>query len=584
MKVFFKIPFLYKIFNILQMVFWKSGNPDFWITQFFATSLKLERYRQPLLKPILSEGTESRKSPRCKDILISRCINVSPLMEAFSCTSRKKTPLTALSIKRRFRTSVFYPVFFLSFLNSFLIPILFPSLVSSAEAGLGAKLEGVFRNMGYATNVTKGGAYRDQQGGYITGGSLFARAPVANHSLANFQAPSFGWGCGGVDLFTGSISFISKEDLVNTLRTIGSNAMSYAYGLALQQVTPQIKAVIDNLQATMQEINNANINSCRMAAQLVGGMAPKTQASTELYCSSKGLNLGKFSDYADAKHQCQKPGSRGEVNRETNVKDEFKQVLGDEFNLAWLAIKGNKFLSEDQETAEFILSLSGSIIARIDPGKDSPTSRYLPSLATRPEFLKILVGARIGEKETSAKIQLYQCDEEKECLNPSLPDEGREVSKNNTFLQKVRTMTDSIYEKVLSDEESSPEEQGFINSTSIPVLRILAINAAYKNDTQPIAISELAEVIAYDILLRYVESVLDLVLEHMMQLKNAQITDTSIKEFKDNIGKTQRLLLSERRSLLHHMQASIAVIERTKQMEEYVYNKFIGGNVEDLHD
>ena len=480
---------------------------------------------------------------------------------------------------------MFYPVFFLSFLMPFLIPVLVPFLapvlVPSAEAGLGAKLQGVFQSMGYASNVTKGGAYRDQQGGYITGGSLFARAPVANHNLANFQAPSFGWGCGGVDLFTGSISFISKEDLVNTLRTIGSNAMSYAYGLALQQVTPQIKAVIDNLQATMQEINNANINSCRMAAQLVGGMAPKTQASTELYCSSKGLKMGTFTDYADAKHQCQKPGKRGEVRDKEDA--EFRDVLGEEFNLAWLAIKENRFLSEDDETAEFILSLSGSIIARIEPGKDSPTSRYLPSLATRPEFIKTLVGARIGESERDAKVKIYKCDEGIKCLNPFATQEIN-VSKDNTFLQKVRTMTDSLYEKVLKDEESSEEEQGFINSTSIPVLRILAINAAYKNDTQPIAISELAEVIAYDILLRYVESVLDLVLEHMMQLKNAQITDTSIKEFKDNIGKTQRLLLSERRSLLHHMQASIAVIERTKQMEEYVYNKFIGGNVEDLHD
>lgn len=444
----------------------------------------------------------------------------------------------------------------------------FSEAAGGVGGGVGAKLQGVFNSLGFASNVTKGGAYRDQQGGYITGGSLFARAPVTNHNLMNFQPPSFGWGCGGVDLFTGGMSFISKEDLVQTLRAIGSNAMSYAYGLALQQVTPQIKAVIDNLQATMQEINNANINSCRMAAQLVGGMAPKTQASTELYCSSKGLKMGTFTDYADAKHQCQKPGKRKEVR--DKIDGEFLDILGEEFNLAWIAIKDNRFLAEDKETREFVMSLSGSIVSRIHPGKDTPQSFHLKSLGENPEFIKTLLGAR---NET---IQTYKCDDIYKCLNPTLTDTV--IAKENTFLYRVNQMVLTIYAKILKDEESTAEEQGFVNSTSIPILRMLAINAAYKNDTEPIALSELGEVIAYDILLRYIEGVLNLVLEHVTQLKEAQITDIAIKEFKENITRTQRLLLSERRSLLQHMQTTLAVAERTKQMEEYVYNKFIGSN------
>lgn len=456
-----------------------------------------------------------------------------------------------------------------------LVFVLFLMGGSSALAGVQSKLTNVFQSLGFASNLTRGGAYRDQQGGYITGGSLFARTPATNHSLTTFQAPSFGWGCGGIDLFTGSLSFISKEDLVNTLRAIGSNAMSYAYGLALQQVTPQIKAVIDNLQATMQEINNANINSCRMAAQLVGGIAPKTQATSELYCSSKGLKMGAFSDYADAKHQCQKGTKRRYVRSADDA--EFKDVLGEEFNLAWIAIQHNKFLAEDQETAEFIMSLSGSIISSIAPGRDSPTSRYLPSLAINGEFIRSLIGGRVGEGDPAVSVKIYQCDEPRRCLNPTTFKDIR-LSRRVSFIQRVNKMILDIYAKVIRDEESTAEEKGFINSTSLPILRILALNAAYKNDAHPIAISELGEIIAHDILLRYIENVLNLVLENLTQIKSAQISDEAIKEFKENILRTHQLLLQERRTLLQQVQASLAVIERTKKMEEYVYNKFSGDN------
>ena len=449
----------------------------------------------------------------------------------------------------------------------------------TSHAGMGDKLQGMFNKMGFASHVTGGGAYNDQKGGYITGGSLFTRAPVEDHRLMNFQAPSFGWGCGGIDLFSGSMSFISKEDLINTLRAIGSNAMSYAYGLALQQVTPQIKAVIDNLQATMQEINNANINSCRMAAQLVGGMAPKTQASSELYCSSKGLKLGRFSDYADAKHQCQKADKRGDVSGADDA--EFKDTLGEKFNLVWKAIKGNDFLSGDRETAEFMMSLSGSVISKKEGG--TPRLRHLPSLATNPDFIKAIIGAGLAETTPDTTIKIYRCDEVDKCLNPFTKQEVS-VGKDNTLIERVQKTVLDLYEKIITDTAPTDEEKGFVNATSIPILRILAINAAYKNDAHPIAIPELVEIIAYDILLSHINNILDMVLDHVMELKAVQISDGAISEFKKSIMRTHAMILEERRSLLHQIQASLAVVERTKKLEEFAYNKFLGSKMKDMNE
>jgi conjugative transfer pilus assembly protein TraH len=43
-----------------------------------------------------------------------------------------------------------------------------------------------------------------------------------NESLWHFVPPSFDAGCGGIDLFAGSFSFISAEQFQNLLRAIAA--------------------------------------------------------------------------------------------------------------------------------------------------------------------------------------------------------------------------------------------------------------------------------------------------------------------------------------------------------------------------
>jgi conjugative transfer pilus assembly protein TraH len=80
--------------------------------------------------------------------------------------------------------------------------VLFQSSTASA-AGMKNELGKVFSSMGFDNNVTAGGSYKDQMGGYYSGGSLFARSPVRSAQLMSVQAPSFKAGCGGIDMFAG---------------------------------------------------------------------------------------------------------------------------------------------------------------------------------------------------------------------------------------------------------------------------------------------------------------------------------------------------------------------------------------------
>ena len=96
---------------------------------------------------------------------------------------------------------------------------------SPANADVSQSMQDWFDQIGAYGNVTGPNAYRGQTMNFYTGGSLYMRTPVRNYQLASISPPSFRAGCGGIDLFAGSFSFINKEQFVTLLRNIGNNAI-----------------------------------------------------------------------------------------------------------------------------------------------------------------------------------------------------------------------------------------------------------------------------------------------------------------------------------------------------------------------
>ncbi len=66
------------------------------------------------------------------------------------------------------------------------------------SASMQDNLEKAFQTLGLAHNVTEGGGYQDQTGGFYTGGRVFARSKVNNADLLSLQLPHYRAGCGGL--------------------------------------------------------------------------------------------------------------------------------------------------------------------------------------------------------------------------------------------------------------------------------------------------------------------------------------------------------------------------------------------------
>lgn len=444
-----------------------------------------------------------------------------------------------------------------------LLAVIFTIYTTIGLAGIDQDLNKFFNNLGYANNVSRPHSFNNQQGGYYSGGSLMLRGNVENTSMFEVMPPNYAFGCGAIDLFGGAFSFINKEQFLALVNNIGKQSIAFGIQIAMQTAAPQIKSVLDQLMGAIQDMNSLNVNSCNAAASLLGGILPKTQATSSTLCESIGIARNKFSDYAAARQGCGADGRSAEINRDKQ--DGFKDLLGDEYNLAWKALNNSRMFSSDRNLAELFMSISGSIIMKHHGKQANP--EYLMSLATNDKLIGALVNG--------GKADVYRCDKigSDECLNPRAQEVT--VSKEAAILYKVQEYINKISRKVLIDGSINAEEKAFVNSTYFPILKIIAVESAFKEGQAPISADEIAEIVAYDIVLQYLTRVLDLTAYAAAKLQSIQLTKEPFKEFANGINQVRKIIYQKRYGLFAQLNTTLGVIERTSQIEKQLHDVFI---------
>ena len=86
--------------------------------------------------------------------------------------------------------------------------------VDIARADVAGAMNSFFQDAGGAANVTGPSAYQGQTAGYYSMGNVWTRFPQKSVQPFNLQMPKVSAGCGGIDLFTGSFSFINASEIV----------------------------------------------------------------------------------------------------------------------------------------------------------------------------------------------------------------------------------------------------------------------------------------------------------------------------------------------------------------------------------
>ncbi|UJJ60584.1 conjugal transfer protein TraH [Rhodanobacter denitrificans] len=244
--------------------------------------------------------------------------------------------------------------------------------VAAQDIGVGKQSRNIFDSM---TNTTDPKVVMGARRGVITGGSFVAKNRMMNVQLVSMNAPSVSVGCGGIDAFMGSFSFISKQQMVQALRSIASAAVGYAFKLALASMCPSCEKMMATMQDTMNALTSNNINSCEVGQALIQAGGDNSIASAiEKAGAPIRSRMGWADDYEASKNQ---GGSRTPMMDVLNKSPQiYSQVVSG--NIVWQSLTaqgtGLWFGDDSHELLEDIISLTGTIIVCMpkNPGSSGP--------------------------------------------------------------------------------------------------------------------------------------------------------------------------------------------------------------------
>ncbi|HHF7365615.1 TPA: conjugal transfer protein TraH [Legionella bozemanae] len=430
----------------------------------------------------------------------------------------------------------------------------------TVQANVSTDLDNFFNGMGYASNVTSPAAFESQAAGFFGGGALYARNQVRQYQLVQLDLPSYRAGCGGIDLFTGSMSFLSEQKLVDLGKSVMTNAGAYAVDVMLASTVPELKQVRDYLQQLEQMANQASINSCQLSQNMVGGIWPKTAESQQKICKDQAAmgKEGLFSDYVKARMACAGNGFDNVMNKASLDPERKKQVVLNK-NLVWSLLQAKSFLNSDRELAEMVMSLTGTLI--ID--KEGKVTN-VPSLAGNADLINALIGTGNGAR--TAKI--WRCKDtgsNSQCMQLGLQDIT--VPENSTLTYKVREIIRTINTKLISDEKPGNRELNFLSMTSLPVMKFLSVLNSMHYGSSAVDIEEYSMLIAQDLLTNYLT---ELLREVSVATAGSELNTDLVKEIQKRINEAITRVASIDPKVGRKLQEKLTLIERMAQIEKQV--------------
>ena len=375
-------------------------------------------------------------------------------------------------------------------------------IAAPVGADVGTSMDRFMDEMGGAANVTGPSAYQGQSAGYYSLGNIWTRFPQKTTNIANLQLPSARAGCGGIDIFAGSFSFINAGEMVAMLKAVANNAVGFAFSLAVDTVCPECAKVMQEFSQKAQLMNNLNINSCEMAQGLVGGVWPKGDLADKAICEAIGNSQGIFTDYAAAKHGCGTQGQRASTVADggSGYADVNPAVPR---NYSWHILKQSAFFNPggqfDRELAEYAMTLIGTVI--YVPPKDDAPGKFV---AFAGDASSTLVTALLDGTQGQT-IRVLDCDEPDQCLNPTF--RNMSLATSRAIRPRVAKLIGAMVEAIRSDRAIGEPEKELLQVSSVPLYKILTVQAAFGRGMPTDDRETLAEIASVDLLFAVLERI-----------------------------------------------------------------------------
>ncbi len=379
----------------------------------------------------------------------------------------------------------------------YLLAILPCFVFGDAGDEVGADLSNFFNTAGFTSNITNPSAYQGQEAGYYSGGGAYLQSSSRYIQPIGITAPSINAGCGGIDIFSGGMSFINSQYLTQFAQSVMSNASGYALHLALATWAPQINEVLQYIQDEAQQINQYGMSSCQAAEDLVGGVWDMAGQSMTQACQAMGDDQNQFQGWVESAEGCK--NNPNSVMNQGQAQGTDPTDLQPNTNFAWQALTTDGIVSQDPVLAQFLMTISGTIVlASINPTTQQPQPYFYPAEYANGTIINALING--------GTASIYACDTTTQCLN--ITQQNMTISQADSLLQLSQNDITELWDAMQSDNAPLPANlQAFLSQINLPVMTILESTAMSGQDPGAI-INTLSQYLAYYLLNQYLQWVL----------------------------------------------------------------------------
>ncbi|WP_233997344.1 conjugal transfer protein TraH [Porphyrobacter sp. HT-58-2] len=421
-------------------------------------------------------------------------------------------------------------------------------------------MDSFLNDVGGAANVTGPTAFEGQSAGYYSLGNVWTRFPQKTTNIANLQLPRARAGCGGIDIFAGSFSFINASEIVAMMKAVANNAVGFAFSLAIDTVCPECSKIMQEFAQKAQLMNNLNINSCEMAQGLVGGIWPKGDLADKAVCEAIGNAEGIFTDYAAAKHGCGTRGQRASTTAQgSGTYDDVNPGVAR--NYTWTILRKSAFFSPngnfDRELAEYAMTLLGTIICV--PPTDNEPGKFVPVAGDASSTLV----TSLLDGTNGSNVMIYDCDEPDKCLNPGFKPLSLAASK--ALRPRVSALIAGMVDAIREDRPITDAQKELLQVSSIPLYKILTVQAAYGRGMPTDDRETLAEIASVDLLFAVLDRIVSEAGRSMSSFIGADEAKIAMWQGQVNVV---RQALADRQANTHlKVGAIMQIIEKTAFIE-----------------
>lgn len=457
-----------------------------------------------------------------------------------------------------------------SIVRSLLVAICLMLVSGTAKADLESDLNAFVDQLGGAATATSPTAFEGQGYRYLNGGRVFVRIPSREVQAFSYRAPNYRAGCGGIDIFGGGFSFLDADELVQVLKDIGSNAVSYAFMLALRTISSQISNTLGENFDWLLKNQGMSFNTCERAQWAVNSaLSGEVLGNQTSVCiSQRTTNLGE--SYFEARKNCTAAGSQQEASINS---DEARESAFIEGNLVWMIMDKGGFFVGDPEMRELMMSVTGTLVkskrddaGNLSPGNESASAdvAWYPSLMSSSDDL--LEGILRGAEA----ITVYQCDTDAGTYACQAPTETTlSLPVSSSLVTIVSERMNGLYDAIRNKGVPTVEQTEMVQKTSIPVHRMLAVAAGLRGETGRDLVGKYTEAVAVDILFTYIERITYLIQNYA--------TDPQWGKNGERLAATQSSLLTKLRDRKAQIHRDIDSAMRVAQELQYYERLIISG-------